>query len=115
MPLYDQNGLVIGTFGITRDVTAQIMAEEKLAYQVLHDPVTGLSNRISLMDRLQQALTAMERLPGRIAVFFVDVDHFKEVNDTFGHDVGDQVLVEVGRRLSQSSRRVNTVARIGGD
>ncbi len=115
MPLRDENGLVIGTFGITRDVTAQIMAEEKLAYQVLHDPVTGLSNRISLMDRLQQALTAMERLPGRIAVFFVDVDHFKDINDTFGHDAGDQVLGEVGRRLSRSSRRVDTVARIGGD
>jgi diguanylate cyclase (GGDEF)-like protein len=91
------------------------MAEQKLAYQVFHDPVTGLANRYSLMDRLQQALFAMERLPGRVAVFFIDLDHFKEVNDTFGHDAGDQVLVEIGRRLSSFSRRVDTVARIGGD
>jgi GGDEF domain-containing protein len=101
-------GEIIGTFGITRDVTAQIKAEKDLAYQVLHDPVTGLANRFSLMDRLRQALIAMERLPGRLAVLFVDLDHFKEVNDSFGHDAGDQVLAEVGRRLSRFSRHAPT-------
>jgi diguanylate cyclase (GGDEF)-like protein len=115
MPLRNEQGEIIGTFGISRDVTAQIKAEKDLAYQVLHDSVTGLANRFSLMDRLRQALVAMERRPGRLAVLFVDLDHFKEVNDSFGHDAGDRVLVEVGRRLSRFSRRADTVARLGGD
>jgi diguanylate cyclase (GGDEF)-like protein/PAS domain S-box-containing protein len=115
MPLRDKQGLIIGTFGITRDVTAQIKAEEALAHQVLHDPVTGLANRFALMDRIEQALAAMERLPGQLAVLFVDLDHFKEVNDSFGHDAGDQVLAEIGRRLSLFSRHADTVARLGGD
>jgi diguanylate cyclase (GGDEF)-like protein/PAS domain S-box-containing protein len=115
MPLRNVRGEIIGTFGITRDVTAQIKAEKDLAYQVLHDSVTGLANRFSLMDRLRQALISMERRPGRLAVLFVDLDHFKEVNDSFGHDAGDQVLAEVGRRLSRFSRRSDTVARLGGD
>jgi diguanylate cyclase (GGDEF)-like protein len=113
--LRDGEGVIIGTFGFTRDVTAQIKAEEALAHQVLHDPVTGLANRISLLDRLKQALVSMERLPGRLAVLFVDLDHFKEVNDSFGHEAGDQVLAEVARRLLHLSRRADTVARLGGD
>ena len=115
MPLLDKDGEIVGTWGVTRDVTAQVKAEKALAYQVLHDPVTGLSNRISMMDRLEQAFVALERLPGRLAVFFVDLDHFKVINDSYGHDVGDQLLVEVGRRLSRVSRRADTVARLGGD
>ena len=113
--LRNEHGEIIGTFGISRDVTAQVKAENALAYQVLHDPVTGLANRVALMDRLSQALVALERQPGRLAVLYVDLDHFKNVNDSFGHDAGDQVLAEVGRRLSLLSRHADTVARIGGD
>ena len=115
MPLRDEQGRIIGTFGMSRDVTAQITAENALAYQVLHDPVTGLANRAALMDRLSQALAALEREPGRLAVLYVDLDHFKAINDAFGHEAGDQVLAEVGRRLSLLSRNADTVARLGGD
>jgi diguanylate cyclase (GGDEF)-like protein/PAS domain S-box-containing protein len=115
MPLRDENGRIIGTFGISRDVTAQVRAENALAYQVLHDPVTGLANRVALMDRLSQALVALERQPSRLALLYVDLDHFKLVNDSFGHDAGDQLLAEVGHRLSLLSRHVDTVARLGGD
>jgi diguanylate cyclase (GGDEF)-like protein/PAS domain S-box-containing protein len=115
MPLRDERGQIIGTFGITRDVTAQIKAEKALAYQALHDPVTGLANRVALMDRLSQALAAFERQPGRLAILFVDLDHFKTINDSFGHDAGDRVLAEIGHRLSLLSRNADTVARLGGD
>ncbi len=115
MPLRDERGQIIGTFGISRDVTAQVNAEKALAHQVLHDPLTGLANRLALMDRLPQALLAMERHPSRLAVMFVDLDNFKEINDSFGHDAGDLVLTEVGRRLSALARRADTVARVGGD
>jgi diguanylate cyclase (GGDEF)-like protein/PAS domain S-box-containing protein len=115
MPLRDVNGQIIGTFGISRDITAQIKAERALAYQALHDPLTGLVNRLALMDRLEQALVAMERRHSRLAVLFIDLDDFKQINDSFGHDAGDMVLTEVGCRLSSVARRSDTVARMGGD
>ena len=101
MPLRDESGRIIGTFGISRDVTAQIGAEKALAHQALHDPLTGLPNRIALLDRLSQGLLAMERHPSRLAVLFVDLDNFKEINDSYGHDAGDLVL---GRGRPPASR-----------
>lgn len=115
MPLRDEDGQVIGTFGISRDITAQIQAERALAYQALHDPLTGLANRVALMDRLAQALVAMERRRSRLAVLFIDLDNFKGINDSFGHDAGDLVLTEIGRRLTGVARRSDTIARLGGD
>jgi diguanylate cyclase (GGDEF)-like protein/PAS domain S-box-containing protein len=115
MPLRDESGQIIGTLGISRDITAQIQAERALAHQALHDPLTGLANRVALMDRLAQALVAMERHGSRLAVLFIDLDNFKEINDSFGHDAGDLVLTEIGRRLTGVARRSDTVARLGGD
>ena len=115
LPLRDEDGEIIGTWGISRDVTALIVAEEALVHQTLHDSVTGLPNRVALMDRLAQALVALERRPGRVGLMFIDLDDFKDVNDAFGHGIGDRVLAEVGRRLSEVARRVDTVARLGGD
>jgi diguanylate cyclase (GGDEF)-like protein/PAS domain S-box-containing protein len=115
MALKDEDGQIVGTFGISRDVTAQILAEEALAHQALHDPVTGLANRLALMDRLSQALLALHRAPGRVGLLFIDLDNFKMINDSFGHGAGDRLLVEVSQRLSRVSRQGDTVARFGGD
>ena len=115
LPLRDDEGRIVGTFGISRDVTGQVLAEQALAHQALHDAVTGLANRLALIDRLSQALLSLDRTHGRVGLFYVDLDNFKVVNDSFGHDAGDRVLVEVGQRLSRISERGDTVARFGGD
>jgi diguanylate cyclase (GGDEF)-like protein/PAS domain S-box-containing protein len=115
LPLLDEHDRIIGTWGISRDITAQIEAEQALVHQTLHDAVTGLANRVALMDRLAQALVDLERRPGHVGLLFIDLDRFKDVNDSLGHDAGDRVLVEVGRRLTDVARRGDTVARLGGD
>ena len=114
-PERDADGAVVGVLTSTRDITANKVAERALAHQAMHDSVTGLANRYLLMDRLSRALVRMERSPGHVALYFVDIDHFKSVNDTYGHDVGDRLLVELGRRLTELARREDTVARLGGD
>jgi diguanylate cyclase (GGDEF)-like protein/PAS domain S-box-containing protein len=105
----------VGVVASTREVTELKRAQSELAHQAVHDPLTGLANRVFMLDRLAQALLRMERQPGRVALLFVDLDLFKEVNDTFGHDAGDRLLVEVAKRLTAVSRRIDTVARFGGD
>jgi diguanylate cyclase (GGDEF)-like protein len=115
VPLRSRDGAVIGTFGTTRDVTADVEIHDALAYQALHDPLTGLANRVALMDRISQALLALSRRPGWVGLLFIDLDGFKQINDTLGHAAGDQVLIEAGKRLVRTARRVDTVARFGGD
>jgi diguanylate cyclase (GGDEF)-like protein/PAS domain S-box-containing protein len=115
LPLRDDEGRIVGTFGIARDMTALVLAEQALAHQARHDPVTGLPNRLALMDHLTQDLVSLHRAGGRVALLFVDLDNFKTINDALGHDAGDRVLVEVGRRLLRVSRSGDVVARFGGD
>ncbi len=115
LPLRDDSGEIIGTFGLSRDITAQVRAQEALTFQSLHDSVTGLASRLALLDRLHQAVGDRELGSDRVAVLLVDIDDFKSVNDTLGHDTGDRVLREVGQRLDHVSRRGDTVARLGGD
>ena len=115
LPLRDDDGEIIGTFGISRDITDQVAAEQALTFQSLHDPLTGLANRVALTDRLGQALASLERQSGQVVAIFIDLDNFKEINDSYGHETGDKVLIEVARRLSSVLRRADTVARNGGD
>jgi diguanylate cyclase (GGDEF)-like protein len=90
-------------------------AQDRLGYQAGHDPLTGLPNRSLLADRLHQAITFAERYGGHVAVAYIDLDKFKEVNDRFGHKAGDQLLVEAAYRLQACVRESDTIARIGGD
>jgi diguanylate cyclase (GGDEF)-like protein/PAS domain S-box-containing protein len=109
------HGPPIGVVASTREVTELKRAQDKLAHLALHDPVTGLANRVLLMDRLTRALIRMSRHSGQIALLFIDLDHFKSVNDVYGHGTGDRLLTEVGRRLTAITRQGDTVARFGGD
>ena len=97
------------------DITDRRQADEKLTYQALHDDATGLANRVQLLDRLGLAIEQLHRRPGAIAVVFVDLNRFKDVNDAYGHAAGDAVLRETGQRLSASIRSVDLAARIAGD
>ena len=97
------------------NVTERRATEARLAHRALHDALTGLPNRTLLSDRLEQAVRAVRRDQGGVAVLFLDLNGFKEVNDTYGHAAGDDVLVEVARRLRSAVRPADTVARLGGD
>jgi diguanylate cyclase (GGDEF)-like protein/PAS domain S-box-containing protein len=114
-PDRDLAGNVVGVLASTRDITTIKAAEHALAHQATHDGLTGLANRALVMERLGVALARMERLPGHLVVLFVDIDRFKDINDTFGHSVGDAVLVEVAHRLTAVARREDMVARLAGD
>ena len=100
---------------IVRDLSDQKRFEAQLAYQATHDPLTGLPNRVMLTDRLDGALARVRRQDRMCAVLYVDLDRFKAVNDTLGHAVGDQLLVEAAVRIQAAVRETDTVARLGGD
>ncbi len=101
--------------GVARDLTERKAAEERLKYQALHDSLTDLPNRTLVLDRLAHALSRARRKDSSVAVFMVDLDDFKTINDTFGHDAGNAVLVEVAERLRACVRPGDTVGRIFGD
>ncbi|MEX2289074.1 MAG: EAL domain-containing protein [Mycobacteriales bacterium] len=97
------------------DVTEMRQVQQALSHQVLHDVLTGLPNRLLLGDRLRQALADSARRGTHVAVAFIDIDHFKRVNDNHGHPAGDALLVEVAGRLQRQIRAVDTLARVSGD
>jgi diguanylate cyclase (GGDEF)-like protein len=86
-----------------------------LTHRSLHDPLTGLPNRTLFLDRLEHALMRLERTPAMVGVLFLDLDDFKDTNDRLGHDEGDRLLVDAGRRIQSAIRAVDTAARFGGD
>ncbi|HJV25950.1 MAG TPA: diguanylate cyclase [Aromatoleum sp.] len=114
-PLYGRHRRVVGAVSILRDVTESLLEAEQLAYAADHDALTGLPNRGLLQNRLEQAIARAQRRQERFALLFLDLDRFKEINDTMGHAAGDALLVEVARRLSDTVREEDTIARLGGD
>ncbi len=114
-PLYDRHHRLAGAVSILRDVTETLKRAEELAYAADHDALTGLPNRKLLDNRLQQAIARAQRRQESFALLFLDLDRFKEINDTMGHAAGDALLVEVARRLRAAVREEDTIARLGGD
>jgi diguanylate cyclase (GGDEF)-like protein/PAS domain S-box-containing protein len=101
--------------GVFNDITELRRRDEQTRHMAFHDALTDLPNRVLLMDRLDNRIALCEREKGRVAVMFLDLDGFKDVNDTLGHDVGDELLRALAGRLQAGVRRSDTVARLGGD
>ncbi len=114
-PVHDDAGRLRSFIGVLNDVTERRSLEDQLAHQAFHDALTALPNRALFMDRLEQSLARGRRLHHTVAVLFLDLDRFKVVNDSWGHDSGDELLVLVGQRLRDCLRPGDTIARLGGD
>lgn len=100
---------------VQRELNGNGHSEEKILHMATHDALTGLPNRILFDDRLVLELAHAKRNNKKLAVMLADLDHFKNINDAMGHSVGDKLLQEVGKRLTKSLRKTDTVARMGGD
>ncbi|MCW9025807.1 MAG: diguanylate cyclase, partial [Thiovulaceae bacterium] len=128
-PFYDNDGNILGTIGAGRDITElkkiqtdlekslKTLAKHKelLEYQENHDSLTHLPNRILFLDRLHQAVKIAKTDNTKIALLFIDLDNFKEINDSLGHDLGDKVLVEFSKRIKLKVKKIDTLSRLGGD
>lgn len=115
LPLRGADGKIIGLLGITREINDLKQKELDLQFIATHDVLTSLPNRYLLFDRLTQSISHAKRYDHKLAVIYIDLDNFKNVNDQYGHTVGDQLLTQVGNLLLQHIRESDTVARIGGD
>lgn len=121
-PLLNEEGACVGIIESARDVTKHLdtlnelkAKSTELDYQAHHDTLTGLPNRTLYHDRIDQAIQKAKRLDKKFTLFFIDLDHFKEVNDSLGHDAGDRVLLEATKRLKECLRAEDTLSRLGGD
>jgi diguanylate cyclase (GGDEF)-like protein/PAS domain S-box-containing protein len=115
LPLRRPDGSIYALCGISTDITELKRSREAIHQLAFYDALTGLPNRRLLMDRMQQILAARDRTAHDGALLFIDLDHFKTLNDTLGHDVGDLLLQQVTKRLKQCTRDQDTLARLGGD
>jgi len=114
-PIFDTEGHFTGYRGVARDITERKRAEAEIQRLAFYDELTGLPNRRLLLERLERAAVACERTASHGALLFLDLDDFKSINDTLGHDWGDHLLLQTGRRLAACVRTADTVARLGGD
>ena len=114
-PVQNEKGVVTHFIGVIIDITASKHRTSHLEHEINHDALTGLANRNLLWDRLEQAINVAQRNKTLVATVLVDLDNFKIINDTMGHDAGDEVLKVIARRLQESVRDSDTVARLSGD
>ncbi|MFV1992948.1 MAG: EAL domain-containing protein [Acidiferrobacterales bacterium] len=114
-PLLDSNGKVTSFVSTGKDITERMETQERMYYLAHHDVLTDLPNRILFLERLGHVLKVLDRREQTCAVLFLDLDRFKNINDTHGHDTGDRLLQSVSERLKESVREGDTVARLGGD
>ena len=114
-PITDRHGAVTGAVAVLRDVTDAVAMAERMAHLAQYDPLTDLPNRVLLQDRAQLAMAQARREGKSLAVMYLDLDGFKQINDTLGHAVGDQLLVQFAQRLQAGVRASDTVCRQGGD
>lgn len=114
-PVRDEAGGMLGVNVVVQEITERKRVEEAMRFQALHDPLTDLPNRMLFMDHLNLKLAETRRNRKMLAVMFLDLDNFKNVNDTLGHSIGDKLLKEVAGRVKTCMRETDTIARIGGD
>ena len=114
-PKWDKEGKIFGFRGVGHDITERKRAEDRIQYLATHDALTGLPNRLMFNQLLNHAIQSAKRHKRQLAVFFIDLDRFKTINDTLGHAAGDQLLQEIAMRFKQSLRAADVVGRLGGD
>ena len=114
-PIHDRHGRVVGAVLVFHDVGDSRATALKMSHHAQHDYLTGLPNRLLLTDRLTQAIALSRRHGNKVALLFLDLDHFKLVNDSLGHVIGDKLLQSVAQRLTASVRTSDTICRLGGD
>ncbi|MGR9115390.1 MAG: PAS domain S-box protein [Gammaproteobacteria bacterium] len=113
--VYDENSEIINYIGIFSDLSQHKEAEQRIEHMAHYDPLTDLPNRILLKARIDHEISIAKRHNLSLAVLFIDLDHFKYINDSLGHTIGDKLLIEIGRRLLEAVREEDTVSRLGGD
>jgi diguanylate cyclase (GGDEF)-like protein/PAS domain S-box-containing protein len=115
LPLTDDSGAVVGVLGVARDITRYKQMEAELVRRANYDSLTGLPNRAFFQSQLRQAVSRAGRREGVLALMYFDIDHFKQINDTYGHGVGDEVIRHFADRVCAVLRESDFVARLGGD